>query len=66
MYGDAKECMDDKLSVQRVLILFPKKKFKWHFIIQMSFIDYGWAWITCNTKSHGTSIGIRIKHGYLT
>jgi hypothetical protein len=43
IYGDGKECMDDKLSVQKVLIIFQKKYYRWHFIIQLSFIDYGWA-----------------------
>ncbi len=58
MYGDAKECMDGKLSVQRIIILFQKNCSKWHLTIQLSFIDYGWAWITCNAKNHKTSIGL--------
>jgi len=65
VYGDVKECMDDKFYVQRVLIFFQNIYSRWHFTIQLSFIDYGWAWITCNTKSHRICIGIRVKHGYL-
>ncbi len=52
MYGDAKEGMVDKFCVQRVLIFFQKICSKWHFIIQPSFIDYGWAWIIHSTRSH--------------
>jgi hypothetical protein len=34
--------------------------------IQLSFIDFGWAWFTHNIKSHRISARIWVKHGYPT
>ncbi len=67
-YCKARSCMVMQRNAWMTSFLFKdflsfiKKKYsRWHFIMQLSFIDYGWAQITRNTKSHKTCIGFKLE-----
>ncbi len=64
MYGNANQGMDDKIPIQRIPIFFDR--FVLGVTIQLSFIDFGWAWITHNIKSHRINARIWVKHDYPT
>lgn len=73
MQGNAKEGINDLFYIQRIkmFFFFQEVKFKWDLSIQLSLINYRWAWFTyCYFISNKiinnrTSIVVSIKHDHL-